>query len=719
MSEHPNQSPSPHSPLREEGAVERKSLRDYTIILRERFWIALPLALILSLGLAYYKARATPLYSSTATMQFEKPERVVRGQEIVDPSVRNDIDLGTYLQVLGSSTLRDEVVESFTPEEIKILQAPYLADLQAGQTPPSAHALVGSISARNIRNSYIIEITATHRDPRAAALISNRYVQEFMEYIYETFTGTYEGYSALFELRAEELRREAEEADKRLQDYMKRHNMVSLDNTTNLVQGRLTTVSAALQSARLQRLAVEDQVKQVDAYIRENRNLMELSAIASYGAVPTLSSQLDALIREQQVLSETYLERHPRMIEINNAINVARRQYHDTVALAVADLRSKLEAARANEASYEREYQAASEENIRLRDLAVEYRSLETQANLKKSNYAQILDSRTQAATSQNLERTPVRPLDPAVPAGAPFTPNMDQITRLCIGVFLFVFFGVAIGLSFIDDRIKSAWDVESFIGVPLLGIIPDLSRLPDEQKYSLVVDNQQMPGTESFLSVYSSVKIHSKLDFPKSVLVTSTIPGEGKTLISCNLAGGFARHGKNTLLVDCDLRRPMLHRHFNHSNNQGLIAWFESGGSLEGNLAENPHLGITKIGENLWLLTSGGRSKSPTELLENPLFGQLLERMKKHFDLVIVDSPPLGAVTDSLLIAERTDEVIYVCRFNRAFRKHIRLYIKALRGGKNELLGIVLNGLSPRRIEYYSNYRYYRSYKKYYGSES
>jgi Mrp family chromosome partitioning ATPase len=92
---------------------------------------------------------------------------------------------------------------------------------------------------------------------------------------------------------------------------------------------------------------------------------------------------------------------------------------------------------------------------------------------------------------------------------------------------------------------------------------------------------------------------------------------------------------------------------------------------------------------------------------------------LKREFDLVVIDSPPLGAVTDSMLIAERTDEVIYVCSFNPAFHKHIRLYIKALRSSKNEILGIVLNGLSPRRIEYYSNYRYYRSYKKYYGSES
>jgi capsular exopolysaccharide synthesis family protein len=242
---------------------------------------------------------------------------------------------------------------------------------------------------------------------------------------------------------------------------------------------------------------------------------------------------------------------------------------------------------------------------------------------------------------------------------------------------------------------------------------------MKDDEKYSLRLHNKQAPGVEAFLSVYSSVKIHSRLDFPKSVLVTSTIPGEGKTLISCNLAGSFARHGKNTLLIDCDLRRPMLHRHFKQQNTTGLVTWFENGAALDTELATNPTLGVIKIAENLSLLCSGGRSKTPTEILENPSFSQLLEKLKREYDLVIIDSPPLGAVTDSLLIAERTDEVIYVCRFNRAFRKHIKLYMKALHNGKNEVLGVVLNGLSPRRIEYYSNYRYYRSYKKYYGAQS
>ena len=162
-----------------------------------------------------------------------------------------------------------------------------------------------------------------------------------------------------------------------------------------------------------------------------------------------------------------------------------------------------------------------------------------------------------------------------------------------------------------------------------------------------------------------------------------------------------------------------MLYRHFNKANETGLIAWHENGAALDDGLLKNPWLGVTTIGENLSLISSGGRSKSPTQFLQSAAFAQLIERLKRHFDLIVIDSPPMGAVTDGLLIAERADEVLYVCRFNRAYRKHIRLYIKALRHGKNEILGVVLNGLSPRRIEYYYNYRYYRSYKKYYGSQS
>jgi capsular exopolysaccharide synthesis family protein len=713
--------PNPSLHGNDEHIVERRTMRDYYIILRERLWIALPVALLVAVSVGYYQAQETPMYSSTATMQFERPERVVLNEQVVDPSVRSEIDLNTYIQILGSGRLRAMVVQSLTPEEIKLLQRPYLTGRNAGGTPPLAGgALLGNVlPPQSIRNSFMITVTVQNRDAEGAALVANHYVEQFMKYLIENVGGKNEFAVDYLKGRAEELRKESEAAEARLQDYKRKNNLVSLSASVDIVADRLKAINTQLTSVRLSRIDLETLLKQIDKIQAENGNLLEVSYISSYGTTPNLKAQLADLTKQQSIYSERYLERHPKMIDLANAIDVVSQQLQHNIEQSIADLKAQLSKVRDSELTYEREYKSAEKDQLRLGDLSVEFKSLENQASVAKNNYIQILDRLNQTTTSKNLENIPVKPLDRAVPAGRPFTPNFNNIIKTCVGLGVVVFCGIAIGLSFLDDRVKSAWDVEGFIGATLLGIIPELADVPDNEKHSVVTGNKTSPGSEAFLSVYSSVKIQSKLDFPKSIMVTSTIPGEGKTMISCNLAASFARHGKRVLLIDCDMRRPMLHRHFKLTNEVGLIAWFEAGARITDDPLSDLSLGITKNDENLYLLRSGGRSKSPTELLENPVFGQFLDSLKHHFDLIVIDTPPMGAVTDALLIAERTDEVIYVCRFNRAYRKHIRLYVKNLRESKTEFLGIVLNGLSPRRIEYYSNYRYYRSYKKYYGAQS
>jgi capsular exopolysaccharide synthesis family protein len=520
--------------------------------------------------------------------------------------------------------------------------------------------------------------------------------------------------------RADQLRKDAEDAEKKLQDYMSQHNLVSLDKSIDIVSDRLKSVNAALTTARLEMLSVQELVAEVADFKKSGRDLLEISYISSHGAVPALKAQLSEAEQTQSLLMERYLEKHPKVIDIADKIAVTKAELAKSVDLAVADLDTRLAGAQDSVRSLEKEYAAQEAQELSLRALSVDYNSLQSRATVAKSYYMEILDRLNQTTTSKNLDKISLHPLDRAQVPGGPISPNVSSVARTSAGLGVLVFLGVAIGLGYVDDRVKSAWDVESYIGTHLLGIIPQLGSIRGDEMFNMSDSGPGgEAGNEAFLGLYSSVKIQSKLDFPKAILVTSTIPGEGKTLISCNLAICFARHGKKTLLMDCDLRRPMLHRHFSQQNATGLISWFDESGELEGDILTNPQLGIVKLTENLWLLTSGGRSKSPTELLENPIFPQLLERLKKQFDLVVIDSPPMGAVTDSMLIAERADEVIYVCRFNRASRKHIKLYIRALREGKNEILGIVLNGLSPRRIEYYSNYRYYRSYKKYYGAQT
>jgi len=705
--------------LRDEETSERRTIRDYVIILRERFWIALPLALLVSIGLGYYRSSEIPLYQAHTTMQFEKPANMMNGPTIVNQGINRAADLNTYLQVIASGELKSRVIQSLSPSEVRILQRPFLADLQPGQEPPSVGSVLGALNVGDVRDSYIIRLSVNHRDGEAAALLANRFLDQFMNYVLERkFDVTSEAAKFLTE-RAEQLRLDAEAADRKLQEYQKKHNLVSLDSSTNLVSNRLIAADQALTSARLQRLQVEGLLRQVDTFATQGRDLFEISYISGHGSVSILRNQMDELRKNQSILAERYLERHPRMIDVANEIAITEEQLNRSIELSVADLRTTFEKSRSSEQTLQQEYNLAEVDQRRLRDLGTDYKSLLNQASIAQNNYVQITQRVAEVDLEKRTENVPVRPLDRAGIPGAPFTPNIPAIIKSSVMIFFLVFIGIAVGLSFVDDRIKSAWDVEHFIGVNLLGIVPDLSSLKDEEKYSLVLENRQVPGTESFLSIYSAAKIHSKLDFPKSVLVTSTIPGEGKTLISCNLGGGFARHGRKTLLVDCDLRRPMLHRNFKQENDKGLISWFEAGGLVEGQMSTNLDLGIVPVGENLSLLRSGGRSRVPTELLESSAFSQLLERLQKEYELIVVDSPPLGAVTDALLIAEQIDEVIYVCRFNRAYRKHIRQYVMALQNAKREILGIVLNGLSPRRIEYYSNYRYYRSYKKYYGAES
>jgi capsular exopolysaccharide synthesis family protein len=701
-------------------AVERRTLRDYYIILRERVWVALPAAILVAVGFFYLQARKTPVYEAVASLQFEKPETVVTSQGVVDPSVRSDIDLNTYIHDINSNKLRTAVINSFTAEERQKLQRAALKRLPPGSPPPPVSSVLGSIDAEPLRNSYLITISVRHEDPEAAALVANRYVDKFMDYLFESVGGKNEEAVTYLNGRAKQLRRDAESAEKELQDYMKQHNLVSLDKSIDIVSDRLKSVNAALTSARLDLLSVEELVQEVSDFKKAGKDLLEISYISTHGSVPTLKAELSEAEQTQSLLMERYLERHPKVIDNADKIAVTKIQLAKAVDLAIADLDTRLAAARDSVDALQKEYTAQEAQELSLRGLSVDYNSLQSRSTVAKSYYMEILDRLNQTTTFKNLDKISLHPLDRATVPGGPISPNVPSILRTSIGLGIVVFLVIAIGLGFLDDRVKSAWDVESFIGVQLLGIIPQLASIKDDEKISLAeTDSGNDSGNEAFLGLYSAVKIQSKLDFPKSMLVTSTIPGEGKTLISCNLAACFARHGKKTLLMDCDLRRPMLHRHFRQQNTTGLISWFEHGAHLDGDVLGNVDLGIVKLGDNLWLLTSGGRSKSPTELLENPVFPQLLEKLKKQFDLVIIDSPPMGAVTDAMLIAERSDEVIYVCRFNRAYRKHIRLYIKALREGKNEILGIVLNGLSPRRIEYYSNYRYYRSYKKYYGAQN
>ncbi len=434
----PKPPPSPNSGSsgfgdKEENAIERRSLRDYYIILRERLWIALPLALIVSIGMGYYQSRETPMYSATATIQFEKPEKVVTTQGVTDASITSEIDLNTHIQVLRSGNLRAKVAASFTPEEVKVLQEPFLKNLAPGASPPLAGDLLGDVSIDAVRNSFLIQITDRHQGAKAAALVANRYVDQFMARLREQMSGINDDAVKQLNDAADRLRKEAAVKDQALQTYMKEHKLgTSLDVTTNTIKANLIAIDGARTAAHLEVIARQNEFGQVEAYQKAGRNLYEITAIATHGNIPTLRAQLATLENEQGELAERYLERHPEMIRIANQISSATEQLNRATALAIADLKASLEKARDSEKALDNEYALKEQENLHLRDLGAEFSNLQQDADAAKKQYMEILDRKNQTTTLKNIEKIPLHPLDSATVPGAPYAPNLTRIIKTC-----------------------------------------------------------------------------------------------------------------------------------------------------------------------------------------------------------------------------------------------------------------------------------------------
>jgi len=688
-------------------------LQDFLVQLRERLMFTLPLSLLITLLVGYYQASVPPLFSSSTTLQVERPEKVVVSAEVVDSTLSSEVELNTYLQVFSSKIMRSLVLDSLT------------ADERARLTPPRAPGAVnegapdlGSVSVVAVPRTFFIRLTVTHRDPAAAALLANRYATQFIAYNLGQVGRANTQAVEFLQKRVEELREQSNAAERRLQDYMRQHDLVSLDSSTNLVATRLGLVTNVLQNARLERIAVQEQFNQVTKYREAGGNLLELAVISKHGSVSDYARRLEELRRERLLLNETYLAKHPRMIALATALSSAEEQLQDSIKLAIADLEATLAKARENERKLEAEFALQEQELFRLRDLSVEFKALESAAAVAKSSHTAILARLDDATTVRPLAKAPVRLIDHAEPESRPVSPDLKAIALKCtyLGLFLLAIFTIL--LSRFDDRLRSTFNIEDDLNEKLLGIVPAIEMNEDSERFRLLLNKSDSLLVEPFMNLHATLTLLPGPKTGRTLLVTSTVPGEGKTMVASNLAAAFALHGRRTLLIDCDLRRPMLHHHLGLPNQTGILSWLQGSTLPSDAICDESLLGIHRVAENFYLLPSGGRTPQPTPLFEGPRFAELIEALRPHFDQIILDTPPLGAVSDVLYIAKTVDEAAYICRFGIPNRRHVRLNLSLLRNSKCQIHGLILNSIRRERLSYYSDYHHSRTYERYYGAK-
>jgi capsular exopolysaccharide synthesis family protein len=253
---------------------------------------------------------------------------------------------------------------------------------------------------------------------------------------------------------------------------------------------------------------------------------------------------------------------------------------------------------------------------------------------------------------------------------------------------------------------------------------VPSISGVARKERAHIMAKDLDHTASEAFRGLFGHLQLNSVVPYPKVLMVTSTLPGEGKSMIANNLAATFASHGKKTLLVDCDFRRPNLHLYYGKDNACGVLRWLNAwNGAISGPLEEDQDLGILPVKQNLFLLRAGGEHRRATELFETEQFAKLVTTLRQQFDVVIIDTPPLGVFPDAMLVSRKCDEAIYVCRFNTVNRSKIRKSIDRLKKSEAVLAGVVLNGLpTGKQSAYYDYYGYgsneNKRYKAYYAQK-
>lgn len=682
-----------------------RNWRDYLLMIRERWLIGVSLGLLCACLYAFFSLQEPALYRATAKLMIEtKQHRVVDIAEVVDTSMRSGSDLRAVLSEMNSRTFAQRVSDSFTEKEIARITQPYDTEESKG----NLGSILSSVRI-NLPEGQVFYIQATHRDPEMAAMIANRYMTEYIQYLLERTSVGETSANQFLQAQADKLKEKVQQGELALEEFRRSNNTISLDESQDVITTRLQTLNSALTSARVEKLGIETQLQQVEEAQNNEQELTEIPVIAQYGDIVTLISNEQQLLSARKLLSHRYLERHPRMVENENQIEANRERIDKVAQQAIADLKGQLAAATRKFNNLQEEMAKAEQESFDLDQMRITYNSMRREVDSDRRLYQQILSRMNETTISAQLDNTNIRILDEALPPGAPFAPDRKTIITKSIGIFFILAIGVPILLELVNNRLHGYWDVHVFLQREMLGEVPRSNRVEPEKLPFAVRDDLNDSISESFRVLYGQITMLSEREYPKTILITSTVPGEGKSTVAANLAFTFAKHGKKVLLMDFDLRRPVIHRFYKMDNSDGLLSWWNTKREVQASLPlrEDNDLGIVELQDNIWVLPSGGTSKNATEMLSSPRFDELIYQLKREFDLLIIDTPPAGIFVETLQLGEQVDEVVYIARQNSVNRNKAKRVLQDFdRIGVN-VLGVILNSVKGAGAQRYGYYGY------------
>jgi capsular exopolysaccharide synthesis family protein len=702
------------------GDRSKIDLRSYWRTVRKR-WPFVVLSMIIATVIAFvYTYRQAKVFESTCQIIIDPqaPQVLPGSKDVVEMGTGsfwgNKEFYETQYRVIQST-----IVGQRTAEKLGLQYDPDYAGVLGANHDVVAlgRAVAAQLSVKPLKDSRLASITVTDRKPQRAALIANTVADTYIEYNLDyKLEGARTAMAWLAEQEAD-LKRQLEESELKLYQFKKDRNLlaVSLDDKQSMLSSNLASVNAKLTELQIARLALEAKRRMIEK-ARDDIGAREtLPELRDSKTITTLRENFTTYSKEYAELATKYGPEHPRMKAIQEQMGVVRKAYENEIDQTLTTFEKSYQETIDNERSLKQLMEQQRKEAIEVSKVEVEYRPLQRAAQQNDKMYAVISTRQKEIDITGPMKTNNVRVLERAIVPGTPIRPKPVQ--NLLMGLMLGLGTGIALafGIEALDNTLKTQADVEQFLGVPVLGLVPVIGAAgePDEalndnmrQRDLGVFLDPKSVAAECCRSIRTNILFMSPDRPIRTIVVTSPSPQEGKTTSAINLGVTMAEAGGRVLIIDTDMRRPRLHRSFGVGNQYGISTVIVGKATLEEAIK---HTDVP----NLDVLTCGPVPPNPSELLHTDRFAVVLAECAKLYDRVILDSPPTSAVTDPAVLGNLADGVVMIIKAGETTRDSAIHARRQLMSAKARLVGVVVNAIDFSNPAYGYEY-YYRNYYRY-----
>ncbi len=730
------------------------ALADYLRILVRRKWLLIAVTFTVLVFALLQVSTTTPIYSARVTLQIDPEDaKVLPYQEIAQAGVQSRLTyyVWTQAEIIKTREVARRVVRRLNlgevPAFIEPIRRGLVLDLFSGvtgalrglfgnrsapetvDTSPSEEGLVsrliGQLSVRALRNTRLIGVSCNSPSPELAAEICNALAEEFIEqHLKSKYDATIRATDFLRK-QLDDLKIRVEESEESLIKYAQAKNIVNLNERETINRKRLSDLNDELTRAEAELI-----VQTARHQAAQSTTAGAFSEALKDERIRELEARIADLEGELASLSDRYGPAWPAVKEASLNLGEVRRQLERAKTQAVAGASSRyrlaLERRERLAAAFNQQRQIVD----RLNEDSIQYRYLKRDTEANKELYDGLLQRLKEAGVAAGLKSSNIRVADYAVVPGGASSPRKTRSALLGLMCGIVLGIGAVFLAEALDNTIKSSDDVVQQLGLPALGVIPTLTAEgADRGKHLLrrgargdrngagpilaTSGSQALRGRawEAYRSLRTSLLLSHSGTPPQAILVTSALPGEGKTTTVANTALAMAQTGGRTVIVDLDMRKPTLGQTFGAENNGGMSSYLSGNSDLSSQ--------IQKTGlPNLYLLTAGPPAPNPPELLGSPRMAKALELLREYFTYIVIDSPPVLELSDALVLSRQVDGVIVVARGGKTPRQALRKASDQLQALGAQILGVLINDVDVRRSEYgypYGYYGYHGGYERYF----